>query len=178
MHNRQRNHDRPRPRRHLVDQPPQGQHPFRRNRRRVLPRIQPENAEVYFDVAVRCLQSTHRQDTFPQPAQIRIVVRQPGKLQRRVSLHRSANLGRPLRVNIEAAIRQLSRQNRPNRAPDTLPRRRIPHTIDRRMPPQLQQNIIGFQRRVGSEISPPIPICDAACPTETSPLAAVSAHKR
>ena len=76
--------------------------------------------------------------------QIRIVIGQPRKLQRGVCLYRSADLGRSVGVNIESAIRQLPRQDGANRPPNALARRRIPNAIDRRMPPQLQQNIVGF----------------------------------
>ena len=115
-----------------------------------------EQAEVDLDVAVGGLNSAQRQDALARPRQAQIVVVQPGQLQREIRLYRRAEIGGPLRINIESAIGQLPRQNRFRRFIDERSRGRIPDAIHRRMQPELQQNVIGLERRVGGEFGPPI----------------------
>ena len=79
VHHGQRNHDRPRPGSHLVDQTAE-QHAFGGNRGRMLARVQPEEAEVHLDVTVGRLHPSHRQDALAQSREIRIAVGQPGEL--------------------------------------------------------------------------------------------------
>src|SRR4029077_11982987 len=62
------------------------------------------------------------------------------------------------RINIEAAIGQLTFQNRDNRLIDQRARIRIPLAIDRRIEPKLEEYVIGFQRRVGSKFRAPVAI--------------------
>ncbi len=111
MHDRERDHDGARPRRHLVDEIAE-QHDLGRNGGAAVAGIQIEQAEVDLDVAVGRLQAAQRQDALAGASQARIVHIQTGELQRKIRLHRGADVGRALRINIEPAVRQLTRENR------------------------------------------------------------------
>ncbi len=115
-----------------------------------------EQAEIDLDVAVGRLNAAQRQDAFARPRQAQIVIVQPGELQREIRLDRRAEIGGPLRINIEPAIGQLARENGLRGFVDQRSRGRIPDAIHRRMQPELQQNVVGLERGVGGELRPPI----------------------
>ena len=77
----------------------------------MLARVQAEQAEVDFDVAIGALQTAHGENPLARSAQIRIVIVETREFQRRVGFHGRADFGRSVRVNVEAAIRQLARQD-------------------------------------------------------------------
>src|SRR5579871_714397 len=122
----------------------------------MLARKQSEQAQVDLDVGIRPLQSAQRQNSLASRGQPRILGRQPRKLQRRVGLDGRAQLRRAVLINIEAAVRQLPRQNRADRFIDQRSRRRIPLAAFGRMPPQFQQNEIRFERRIRRQVGPPV----------------------
>ena len=63
-----------------------------------------------------------------------------------------------MRVDIESAIGKLTIENRADRLIDQRPCGRIPNPVYRRVTPKFQQDEIGFQRRVGGEVGPPVPV--------------------
>ena len=68
MDDGERNDDRARPRRHLVEQLARQQHDLRRNARRAFARIKIEEAEIDLGVAVGGLNAAEREDAFAQAA--------------------------------------------------------------------------------------------------------------
>src|SRR5215467_1323966 len=61
-------------------------------------------------------------------------------------------------VNIEPAIGQLPVENGLHRFVDQRARRRIPYAALGRMPPQLQKNKIRLERRIRSQVGPPVTV--------------------
>src|SRR5579883_167731 len=158
MHDRERHHDRPAPRRHLVKEIKRQQRDFRRNRGAVLPRIEIEQPEIDLRVAVGRLDAAELQDAIAQPRHPLIVHRNARQLQRKVRLHRGAHFGRPVHVDIEAAVRQLPLQNRPHGFLDFAARGRPPHAVLRRIEPKLEENVIGFERGIGRQLRAPVAV--------------------
>ncbi len=78
---------------------------------RMIARKEIEQAEIDLDVAIGRLNAAQRQDAFARSRQARIVVVEPGQLQREIRLDRRAEIGWPLRIDIESAIGQLARQD-------------------------------------------------------------------
>ncbi len=70
----------------------------------MIAREQIEQAEIDFDVAVSGLNAAQRQDAFARPRQAQIVIVEPGEFQREIRLHRRAEVGGALRIDIESAI--------------------------------------------------------------------------
>src|SRR5271169_2993172 len=106
MDDSERDGNRPRPRRHLINELAQ-QHQLRRNRGAILAWIEIEEAQVDLDVAVRRLQSATRQDALACPRQPWIVHGKTGQLKREVRLYRRADFRRALLVDIESTVRKL-----------------------------------------------------------------------
>ena len=59
---------------------------------------------------------------------------------------------------METAIRELAFENRVDGPLDAFRIRWAPHAIDRRVHPKLEQQIVGFERGIGGEISPPVSV--------------------
>src|SRR6476659_4953540 len=113
------------------------------------PRKQVEEAKVDLDVAVAGLYAAQSEDAFTRSRQGRRIRLEPRQLQRGISFYRGADFGRPVVIDVEAAIRQLARQDRLNRLVDERTRVRFPDAVVRRIKPELQQDEIRFQRGVG-----------------------------
>ncbi len=96
---------------------------------RMIARKQIEQAQVDLDVAVGRLDAAQRQDAFARPRQPQIVIIEAGQLQREIGFHRRAQIRRALRIDVEAAIRQLPLENRLHGLVDQRPRGRIPDAI-------------------------------------------------
>ena len=120
MDNRQRDYDSARPGRHLVQEIAE-QRNFRGHRRNVLARIKIEQAEVDLDVAVGSLNSAQGENALPGAGQPGIVVGDARQLQREVGLHGGADIGRPLHIDIEAAVGELPSEDRLGGFIDQLP---------------------------------------------------------
>ncbi len=155
VHDGQRNHDGARPGGHLVDEVSE-QDDLGRDGGRVPARIKVEQAQVDLDVAVGRVQATQRQDAFARLRQARMMEIQSRDLEREIRLHGGADVSRALRINIEPAVRQLASQDGFNGLIDQRPRGRIPDAIHGRVQPELQQDVVRFQRGVGGQIGQPI----------------------
>src|SRR5437870_6297749 len=107
MYDGQRNHDGPRPRRHLINEATRQEHDFGRNGRAVLARIEIEQAQVDLDVTVGGLDATARQDAVARTFEPPVLWRDACEFQREIRLNRSTQLRRALWINIEAAVGKL-----------------------------------------------------------------------
>ena len=155
MHNGQRNDDRARPRRHLVDEVAE-QHHLGRDDRRLIARKQIEQAQIDLDVAVGRLDAAQRKDDFSRPRQPQIVIVQTSQLQGKIRFHRRAEIRGPLWINVEAAIRQLPLEDRSHGFIDKRAGGWIPNAILGRMQPELQKDVVGFERGIGGEQRRPV----------------------
>ena len=122
-----------------------------------LARVQIEQAEIDPHVAVRGLHAAQFQNARAQARMRSSVTGRPASFQREIGLDRRADFRGTLQIDIESAVRQLPSKEsieRPGRPACT--GRRIPDPIHRRMQPELQQNVVGFEGRVRGEFCPPI----------------------
>ena len=125
----------------------------------MLARIQAEQAEVDLDVAVGALQAAQREDSLPRATRLRsriVMSSSPASFSAIYALMLALTSDGPFRVNVETAVRQLPRQDRPHRFVDQPARGRIPNAVLGRMPPQFQQDEIGFERGIGGELAAPV----------------------
>ena len=162
LHNRQRHDDRPGPRAHMIKHAAHQNH-LRRHRRHMLARIQVEEAQVDLDVAIGRLQAAIRQHRIPQPRHGRAGRVDTRHFQRKIRLHRRANVRRPAGVNRKSTVGALQVQDRLHSPVHLRPRRGIPNGALRRVQPQLQQDIVGLQRRIRRQVTPPIPLFALLC---------------
>src|SRR5580693_7640013 len=87
---------------------------------------------------------------------MRVVIRQPGKLQREISFDGRVEIGWTLWIDIEAAVCELARQNRRHGSFDSRAGGWIPGAVHRRMQPELQQDVVRLERGVGRELTHPV----------------------
>src|SRR6185295_3124127 len=139
-----------------MDEVPGKQHQLRWNRGAILARIKAEEAEIDLDVAVSRLQPALGENAFARARQARIIGGNTGQFQREVCLHSGADLGGSLGVYIEPAVGKLAGQNRFRGLPDQRHAGRIPNAVFGRVHPQLEQNVIGFERAVGGQLRVPV----------------------
>src|SRR5258708_15340939 len=136
MHNRERNNNRSGPGRHLVDELAK-QHYLGRDGRTIFPGVQIEEAEVYFDVAVGRLNTAQGENPVAGLGQPGVVVIDACEFEREIGFHRRAQVGRTLRIDVEAAVWQLAIENRPCGLVDERTCGWIPDTVYGGMKPKL-----------------------------------------
>ncbi len=118
--------------------------------------IKIEQAEIDLDVAVGCLQAAPGENALAGERHAGITDRDSRQLERAISLHGGADLGRALRINIETAIGKLARQDGLCRLLHQRHGAWIPDAGRvRRVHPQLKENVIRFEGGVGRQIGAP-----------------------
>ena len=127
--NRKRHQNGPRPRRNFVNIEPEPvgkQHDLRRNRRNRVIVILPEETKIDLGKCIDFGDAAHLQNLLAGALHRRMIRRISRQLQPKISLHRSADVRRPGRINAPSAIFILMAQNPVGRLLKTSPDSRSP----------------------------------------------------
>ncbi len=122
----------------------------------MLARVKVEEAEIDLYVTVGRLQPAPFQNAIASARHARVVHREAGQFQGAISFRRGADFGGTLLIDIETAIGKLPEQNRLRGFIDQRPGGRIPGAVLRRVHPELQENVIGFESSVGRQLGAPV----------------------
>ena len=158
MHDGERKQDGAGPGRDSIRETERQEGGFGRDVRAIPSGEQAEEAEVNLDVAIGRLNAAEFQDAVSQTRHGRVIRRQSAQLQRGIGLDGGADLGWAGGVDIESAVGKLPVENGAHRFGDERRGLRLPLAVLRRVEPELEQDVIGFERGVGRQFGAPVTV--------------------
>ena len=142
------------PRGHLVD-PVAEQHDLRGDGGDVPARVEAEEGEVDFDVAIGRLEPAEGEDAITQAPHAGFIRGMTGEFQSEIGFCRGADVGRAFGEDGKAAVGVLPGENGVDGAADLLRVGGSPDAVARGGQPQQEQEPVTFQSGVRGEVAPP-----------------------
>ena len=158
MQDGKRYHDGARPSGHLVQEIEGQQDYFGRDAGAILARIKVEEAEIDLDVAVGRLNAAHVEDAVAQAQHAVVGDGNAGQLESEIRFDGGADFRRSAGEDVEAAVGELAIENRAGCLVDEGAGFRLPHAVLRRIEPELEQNVVGFEGGIGAELGAPVAV--------------------